>query len=68
MNAEDSSASRVNEAPVPEGGTTVQCPFCGSTDTEALAIFGSQLSTQQYYCRACHTPFQWLIREARPEK
>jgi hypothetical protein len=34
------------------------CPFCRSTDTEPLALFGSQLSTAQYYCRACHTPFE----------
>ena len=34
------------------------CPFCGSSDVEPMALFGSQLMTQQYYCRACHTPFE----------
>lgn len=38
----------------------VQCPFCRSTDTELLSLFGSQLSTTQYYCRACHTPFEYV--------
>jgi ring-1,2-phenylacetyl-CoA epoxidase subunit PaaD len=38
--------------------TKVTCPFCHSTVTERMALFGSQLSTAQYYCRACHTPFE----------
>jgi ring-1,2-phenylacetyl-CoA epoxidase subunit PaaD len=37
---------------------SVTCPFCHSTETEPMALFGSQLSTAQYYCRACHTPFE----------
>ncbi|HEX5158150.1 MAG TPA: hypothetical protein VFW17_13125 [Ktedonobacterales bacterium] len=38
----------------------VSCPFCGSAEVELLALFGSQLLTDQYYCRACHTPFEHL--------
>ncbi len=38
----------------------VACPFCGSADVELLAPFGSQLLTDQYYCRACRTPFEHL--------
>lgn len=38
----------------------VTCPFCGSTDVELLALFGSQLLTDQHYCRACRTPFEHL--------
>lgn len=38
----------------------VACPFCGSADVELLALFGSQLLTDQYYCRACRTPFEHL--------
>jgi hypothetical protein len=34
------------------------CPWCRSADVEPLALFGSQLMTQQYYCHACHTPFE----------
>lgn len=34
------------------------CPFCGAEDVELLSLFGSQLLTEQYYCRACHTPFE----------
>ena len=37
-----------------------RCPFCGSTDTEELSPFASQLSTRQYVCRACHTPFEYF--------
>jgi DNA-directed RNA polymerase subunit RPC12/RpoP len=36
----------------------VQCPYCGSTDTELFSLFGQQLLTVQYYCNTCHTPFE----------
>jgi hypothetical protein len=34
------------------------CPFCGSADVELLSLFGSQLLTEQAYCRTCRTPFE----------
>lgn len=34
------------------------CPFCATTDTELIALFGSQLLTSQFYCRGCHTVFE----------
>jgi hypothetical protein len=40
-----------------------RCPFCGSTDTELLSLFGSQLLTDQRYCRACHTPFEHISKD-----
>jgi ring-1,2-phenylacetyl-CoA epoxidase subunit PaaD len=40
----------------PEGG--IDCPFCGSHDTELFSLFGPQLLTVQYYCNACRTPFE----------
>ena len=36
----------------------VRCPFCGVSDAERIAFFGSQLLTEQWYCRACRTPFE----------
>jgi DNA-directed RNA polymerase subunit RPC12/RpoP len=36
----------------------VTCPYCGSRDTECMSLFGQQLMTAQYYCNACHTPFE----------
>ncbi len=36
----------------------VACPYCHSRDVELLALFGAQLLTDQYYCNACHTPFE----------
>lgn len=42
----------------------ISCPFCGSADVELLALFGSQLLTDQYYCRACRTPFEHLRADA----
>jgi ring-1,2-phenylacetyl-CoA epoxidase subunit PaaD len=38
----------------------VECPYCGSAETEFFSLFGSQLLTAQYYCRACHTPFEQI--------
>ena len=41
----------------------VVCPFCRSRDTELLSSFGSQLSTEQHYCRSCRTPFEYMRQE-----
>ncbi len=38
--------------------TVVECPYCHSTDTELFSLFGQQLLTVEYYCNACHTPFE----------
>jgi hypothetical protein len=40
-----------------------RCPFCQSTETEPLSLFGSQLSTAQYYCYRCRTPFEYMRQE-----
>ncbi len=39
-------------------GVRVLCPYCGSHQTELFSLFGQQLLTVQYYCNACHTPFE----------
>ncbi|CAG0971389.1 hypothetical protein ANRL3_01520 [Anaerolineae bacterium] len=36
----------------------VACPFCNSTDTEMIALFGQQMMTSQYYCKNCRTGFE----------
>ncbi len=36
----------------------MKCPFCHSTDTEMLALFGQQLMTTQHYCNNCHSAFE----------
>ena len=41
----------------------VACPFCRSTDTEFFSLFGQQLLTVQFYCNACHTPFECVKDE-----
>ena len=40
-----------------ESTAAIECPFCGSLQTELSSSFGTQLLTAQYYCRACATPF-----------
>ena len=47
----------VGEVSRPDNAAPVACPYCGSNETEFSALFGRQLMTQQYYCAACHTPF-----------
>ncbi len=37
---------------------SVECPFCRSTDTEMMSLFGQQLLTVSYYCNHCRTPFE----------
>jgi len=44
----------------PKRKSQVACPYCGSTDTELFSLFGQQLLTVQYYCNACHTPFECI--------
>ena len=38
------------------------CPFCEATDAELVSLFGSQLLTSQYRCRACGSYFE-AVRE-----
>ena len=47
----------------PAQNTPVSCPFCHSQNTELLSSFGSQLSTEQHYCRSCRTPFEYMRQE-----
>jgi hypothetical protein len=34
------------------------CPFCKSTDTDVISLFGSQVMTMQCKCRACGSFFE----------
>ncbi|HSL70463.1 MAG TPA: hypothetical protein VK864_09485 [Longimicrobiales bacterium] len=38
----------------------VQCPFCEQCETELHSPFGSQLSVATYWCRPCHTAFEYM--------
>lgn len=72
MRMDDTSTRRANDEqwvrPADARAATVACPFCRSTDTELLSLFGSQLSTTQYYCRACHTPFEYMKQNPQPDR
>lgn len=39
---------------------SVACPFCGGAQTELHSAFGSRLSFATYWCRPCHSAFEWL--------
>lgn len=55
-------ASRGTSGPVPltlfAGGPPVDCPRCGSADTERTAAFGSTACKDLRRCRACDEPFE----------
>jgi hypothetical protein len=36
------------------------CPFCDRTNTELHSPFGPQLSVATYWCRDCHTAFEFV--------
>ena len=38
--------------------SAIACPFCGSIDTEMIALFGMQMMTSQHYCRHCRSAFE----------
>jgi transposase-like protein len=42
----------------------VCCPFCEASDTQLISLFGSQLLTSHYRCRACGSYFEGLRRES----
>ena len=58
--ARRSLGSPLRSAAMPE---SVECPFCGDTETEQFSAFGSALSVGQYYCRSCRTVFEWMKRK-----
>lgn len=45
-------------APAPPGDDGLTCPWCGSGHVEEIAAYGSLLMTAQWYCNACHSPFE----------
>ncbi|HEX8400333.1 MAG TPA: 1,2-phenylacetyl-CoA epoxidase subunit PaaD [Allosphingosinicella sp.] len=43
--------------PIPFGSRTVECPQCGSTETQEVSRFGSTPCKAQWRCRDCLEPF-----------
>lgn len=43
--------------PVPNGQRSVDCPQCGSSETEEVSRFGSTPCKAQWRCRSCLEPF-----------
>ena len=52
-------------APASPGDDGLTCPWCGSADVEQIGAYGSLLMTAQWYCNACHSPFE-RIRHRGP--
>ena len=60
----NTSKSDYSEDGKGDSRTRPGCPYCGSTNTELFSLFGQQLLTVQYYCNACHTPFEHIKDDA----
>jgi hypothetical protein len=52
------------EPPAAAAGTNepVTCPWCGSEDTEQLAMYSSILMTDQHHCRTCLNFFERVLK------
>ncbi len=57
---------RARTAMDPEGQPVI-CPFCGSRKVELFSLWGSIISTSQYYCLSCRTVFERMKWEASDE-
>lgn len=44
--------------PVDRENRNVECPYCGSVDTELQSEFGSTACKAQYFCNVCEEPFE----------
>lgn len=44
----------------------VRCTFCNGEDTELHSAFGPQLSVATYWCRRCHSPFDYIKWQPHP--
>ena len=40
--------------------TTIECPYCGSANTEQKSEFGSTACKAIHYCRSCRQPFDYF--------
>ena len=53
-----------SEGPIPLTLVTrppvIECPECGSTDTERTAAFSGTACKDLYRCRSCHEPFEHI--------
>ena len=54
------SSSRSGAAPIRIRPRGVDCPRCGSPQTERLSAFGSTACKAMYRCLACREPFEYF--------
>jgi ring-1,2-phenylacetyl-CoA epoxidase subunit PaaD len=45
---------------IQRGRSAVECPYCGSSDTEEKSEFGSTACKAIHFCRACSQPFDYF--------
>ncbi len=59
LHEQNNTHQRHTQAPI-----QIACPYCRSTNTEFMSLFGQQLLTLQLYCHTCHTPFECVKDDA----
>ena len=42
----------------PVDDTTIECPYCGSTETHVENARGPSMCRTIYQCEECHSPFE----------
>ena len=55
-----SEATAANVSPIRLMARNVDCPRCGSAQTERLSAFGSTACKSLYRCVACREPFEYF--------
>ena len=55
-----STAAGANVSPIRLMARDIDCPRCGSAQTERLAAFGSTACKSLYRCVACREPFEYF--------
>jgi ring-1,2-phenylacetyl-CoA epoxidase subunit PaaD len=55
-----SEATGANVSPIRLMARNIDCPRCGSNQTERLAAFGSTACKSLYRCVACREPFEYF--------
>lgn len=59
---------RIPEPGYPKPDEPVNCPYCGSDDTECIALWATVALTEQYVCRGCYNYFEHVRRHPAPPK
>lgn len=58
--AKDREAAKPTEVFRDKYDMTVECPWCGSSDSRVVNAFGGTVSEIAFECGHCGNPFGWM--------